>query len=248
MAAKSNCYKVLRCSRPPSLLASPGRLAAGWRAAERGSIGWYHQRSSHRPAVAFRLLYDDHALYVRFDVRDRYVRSLRTEPQSSVCRDSCVEFFVQPLAGRGYFNFEINAGGALLLYFIENCRRVGSGFAKWQTVAPEWHRQVAIAHSLPSVVEPEITAPVTWTVAYRLPLALFTAYLGKGGVAAGDIWHANFFKCGDETSHPHWGAWNPITGKLDFHKPSCFGELRFDLPPKNSLRRRATQTLEASGH
>lgn len=228
MSGKVASYTVRRCVRPPSLLATPGRLASGWRAAESGAIRWFHPHgSAHRPAVAFRVLYDAHALYLRFDVRDRYVRSLRTAPQAQVCRDSCVEFFAQPLAGRGYFNFEVNAGGTLLLSFIEDWRRIDGGFAKRQFVDPAWHRRVAIAHSLPSLVEPEIAGPVAWTVVYSVPLALFTAYLGRGGVAAGDVWRANFYKCGDETSHPHWGAWSPVGGKLSFHKPRYFGVLRF---------------------
>ena len=23
-------------------------------------------------------------------------------------------------------------------------------------------------------------------------------------------WRANFYKCGDDTSHPHWAAWSPL--------------------------------------
>jgi hypothetical protein len=64
-------------------------------------------------------------------------------------------------------------------------------------------------------------------VAYRIPLALFEAYAGALGALPGTSWRANFYKCADRTSHPHWGAWNPIGEVLNFHKPETFGELRF---------------------
>ncbi len=39
---------------------------------------------------------------------------------------------------------------------------------------------------------------------------------------------ANFYKCGDETAVPHYGAWSPIdTPQPDFHRPEFFGEVVF---------------------
>ncbi|MCH8859253.1 MAG: hypothetical protein IID54_06710 [Proteobacteria bacterium] len=40
-------------------------------------------------------------------------------------------------------------------------------------------------------------------------------------------WRGNFYKCGDKTSHPHWGMWSPITNRLSFHQPALFGDLVF---------------------
>ena len=38
---------------------------------------------------------------------------------------------------------------------------------------------------------------------------------------------ANFYKCGEETAHPHYLSWNPIkTSRPDFHRPEYFGELK----------------------
>jgi hypothetical protein len=52
-------------------------------------------------------------------------------------------------------------------------------------------------------------------------------YTGPFSVAAGEVWRANFYKCGDETSQPHWAAWHPVEA-LNFHLPQCFGQLRFE--------------------
>ncbi|MCK7480493.1 MAG: carbohydrate-binding family 9-like protein [Candidatus Moduliflexus flocculans] len=39
---------------------------------------------------------------------------------------------------------------------------------------------------------------------------------------------ANFYKCGDETEFPHYGAWSPVeTPAPDFHRPEFFGEIVF---------------------
>ena len=184
------------------------------------------ESSAHRPEVSFRVLHDGANFYVRFDVEDRYVRSVQTAYQSPVCTDSCVEFFVQPKAGKGYFNFEVNAGGTLLLYYVEDPARVGKGLAKFTPVPEAWGKQVEIRSSLPSVVEPEIAGPVSWHVAYKVPLALFEAFVGEVG-KGGSVWRANFYKCGDNTSHPHWLAWAPVP-TLNFHLPDCFGALALE--------------------
>ena len=216
-------YTAKQANRAPAL---DGDLATGaWAEAEEGRVALFHEKGSvHRPDVRFRLLHDHTHIYIKFEVRDQYVRSVQTEYQGAVCTDSCVEFFVQPRAGGGYFNLEVNAGGVLLLYYIEDATRVPGGFAKFQRVSPAWGRQVQIWHSLPAVVDPEITDPVVWGVGYRLPVALLEAYAGPLGDLVGQAWRANFYKCADLSSHPHWGSWAPITA-LNFHLPECFGAL-----------------------
>ena len=79
---------------------------------------------------------------------------------------------------------------------------------------------------MPPVVEPEIQVPTIWVIEYAIPLDLFSRYAGPLGDLAGQAWRANFYKCGDRTSHPHWAAWSPVD-RLDFHMPECFGVLVF---------------------
>jgi len=59
-------------------------------------------------------------------------------------------------------------------------------------------------------------------------LALFETFVGPLGAPSGQIWRANFYKCADESSHPHWGSWADIGERLDFHQPECFGEIIFE--------------------
>jgi hypothetical protein len=218
-------YDVAKTAAAPVL---EGAFDGGaWAAAAEGRVANFLKTTGeHRPDVRFRVLHDDAHLYVRFQVQDRYVRSVQTAYQGPVCTDSCVEFFVQPRPDAGYFNFEVNAGGTLLLFYIEDATRLPQGgFGKYRPVAPEWGGRVRIWHSLPAAVEPELPGPVTWQVAYTVPLALFEAHAGPLAPLSGRTWRANFYKCADKTSHPHWATWAPIT-KLNFHLPECFGELK----------------------
>ncbi len=174
-----------------------------------------------------KLLYDREALYVFFRVEDRYVRAVAAGFQGPVCEDSCVEFFVRPREQAGYFNFEMNCGGTLLLYYIEDPRRTARGFARFTPVDRRHLAGMRVHHSLPRIVEPEIAEPVVWTLAYSVPLPLLEAYAGPLSPHPDRPWRCNFYKCGDRTSHPHWGAWCPVGEELDFHQPDRFGTLEF---------------------
>lgn len=200
-----------------------------WSRSETLTLTHFHPAGSdHRPSVAARVLFDDQALYVHFKVVDRFVRSINTRPNSSVCQDSCVEFFFQPLMKPGYLNMEGNAGGTFLCSYITDHTRVPGGFAQYRLLAPEWFGKMKVYHSLPAVVEPEQPGPLTWQLEYSIPLPLIEAYAGPIGSLAGQTWMANFYKCGDKTSHPHWQSWAPIGAVLNFHKPEAFAPIRFE--------------------
>ncbi len=183
--------------------------------------------SAHHPVTEARALYDAERLFILFTVADRYVRCVHDQNQQRVCEDSCVEFFVEPRAGLGYFNFEVNCGGTILANHITDPTRVDGKVASAIRIDDEWLARIEIAHSMPSIVEPENVESVEWRVALSIPFDLFAAHLGPLGNPAGQTWRANFYKCGDATSHPHWASWAPIGERLDFHQPDRFGEITF---------------------
>ncbi|HEX5221855.1 MAG TPA: carbohydrate-binding family 9-like protein [Verrucomicrobiae bacterium] len=183
------------------------------------------QSSNHRPRTLVRVAHDGQNLVGRFEVEDRFVRSVRTEYGSEVWKDSCVEFFVEPKPGRGYFNFEFNCGGAFLVNHIIDPTRTPNGFKDFTRLPASVAKQVKVRTSLPQIVQPEITEPITWTLEFRIPFSVFDDYVGPLGKVAGETWHGNFFKCAEENSHPHWAAWSPVS-EFNFHVPQCFGTLR----------------------
>lgn len=203
-----------------------------WRGADWMRIASFHPRSgNHRPPAEAALLYDATDLHALFRVSDRYVRSVHTDYDSDTYQDSCVELFLQPAGRTGYFAFEANCGGAFSLRYIEDPTRTSNRFARWTMVAADHARTIRIAHSMPDVVEPEREGPVDWWVEVSWPFAAMEPYCGPVRPVAGQRWRGNAFKCGDQTSHPHWASWSPIGAALNFHQPLYFGHLEFVISP-----------------
>lgn len=206
----------------------PFSLALGvspWNLCESVEIASFHPRSSdHRPATRTRVFATPEAIHVHFHVKDRYVRSVATQYQDMVCRDSCVEFFWQPKDDGRYFNFEFNCGGAMLLYHIRDAR--GEELI-YDEVAPEHAREIQILTTMPRATPVEITEPLEWQLAARIPFRALEPYMGPFAPTKGMSTRGNFYKCGSECSHPHWAAWAPTGENLNFHQPAKFGELVF---------------------
>ena len=129
-------------------------------------------RPQHFPKTDVKIAYDDTAIYVMFRVEDQYVRATAAAHQDSVCGDSCVEFFFTPGTDvkKGYFNLEMNCGGTMLFKFQVIPRQSTD-------IEPADVERVEVAHSLPRIVEPEMTAPTIWTVEYRLPTDMLAKYM-----------------------------------------------------------------------
>jgi len=218
-------YRVRRVSAPVEINARWDK--SPWNAIESLTLDHYMgEEPRHRPRVEAKVAYDEENLYVIFRVDDRYVRAVTTELHGPVCTDSCVEFFFTPeeKTERGYFNLETNCGGTMLLY-----HQLGRDMDAVAVSAGDAGR-IEIAHSLPTVVEPELTEPVVWVVEYRLAVSILGRY-HRPVVSPGPgvRWRANFYKCADDTSHPHWLTWAPVEApQPDFHRPEFFGTLIFE--------------------
>jgi len=177
--------------------------------------------NGYEPRVEARVCYSPNHLYVYFKAFESAIRVKYTRFQDPVWKDSCVEFFIDPFPEKkvGYINIETNAIGAMLIYF-----------------GPDRHHRAPIpAEDLKGFeIVPSVKAPIDgphgadcWTLAYQMPLALFEKYYGER-ISSGREARGNFYKCGDETAVPHYGAWNPVLApKPDFHRPEFFGRLVF---------------------
>ncbi len=185
------------------------------------------ESSAHRPRTEVGLVYTDEGLWGKFNVYDRYVRCLHTEFQQPVYQDACVEFFVQPAGARGYFNFEFNACGALLAGYVLDPRKNAAGEPR-QTIPlgrEDWH-DIRIRASFDCPVEPEMQSDVHWFVEFFISFDLFKRYI-LAPVKPSPGWRANFYKCAENNSHPHWAAWAAVP-ELNFHLPEYFGRLEFE--------------------
>lgn len=218
-------YNVMFAGRPPEI-DSPWDGAV-WLNAPALEVDCYRRESGvHRPKTQCRLLYDPKCIYGIFRVEDRHVRCVHTGFQSEVYKDSCVEFFVQPENTGNYFNFEFNCGGALLASYITDPTRIAGTVKEVIPLTPEDDLEIKRRHSLPRIVEPEITCQTTWFLGFSIPFAVLGRYAAIPAMVGGHTWRANFYKCGNETALPHWSSWSPIS-ELNFHRPSDFGEILF---------------------
>lgn len=177
----------------------------------------------HRPLTRFKIAWDTDMILLTFEVEDRYVLARSRAYQDPVCRDSCVEFFFTPgddLA-TGYFNLEINCGGTGLFEFhpdsatnIPMPRKVFDG--------------IRIHAGLPTIIDPEITDPLTWHLTVALPVDILRPYGPVTRPRPGVTWRGNVYKCADKSSHPHWLTWAPVNfPRPRFHLPQWFGTLVF---------------------
>lgn len=209
------------CGRPP--------LDVNWKAPHWSpAITIDHFRpetGTLRPHTQLKLCWSDHGLSGLFQVDEAHVRCVHTGYQQPVYKDSCVEIFLQPKAGLGYFNFEFNAGGALLASYVTDPVRTPDGGLRSYTLLDQHQcAQVEVATTLPSLIDPPIQGPVRWWLGFYIPFGLLTEFIGMLEPQEGDRWRGNFYKCGDETPHPHWASWAPVP-ELNFHRPDCFGNL-----------------------
>jgi len=200
----------------------PGDPAAPWADIPSLRIGHYlWLANDYRPLVEVRLCWSQGFLHVRFRVEERRVRVRYTRFQDPVYKDSCVEFFIDafPETRQGYINFETNAAGTLLAAF-------GPDRSRRKPLWPEDLAGFDAVSSIPGPIDGE-HGRTDWTLEYRIPLALFRKVYGRD-VRPGRRAAANFYKCGDETEVPHYGAWSRVeTPSPDFHRPEFFGEVIF---------------------
>lgn len=180
-------------------------------------INW--KSHGYKPVVRFNIAYSDNEVFLKYYITENSVKAEKTKSNEMVCEDSCVEFFVSPAGDGIYYNFEFNPIGTILL---------GSGHGRSDSVrASENH--ISLIRRITSLgTEPftEIKGKVIWNITIAIPLKAF--YNHNIERLNGKTFRANFYKCGDKLSVPHYVTWNPVkTEKPDFHRPEHFGILEF---------------------
>lgn len=138
------------------------------------------------------------------------LRSECTEEDGDTYKDSCMEWFINfaPEKSDCYLNLEANPSGVLHCKYGNN----------------------RIRHSLsPWIERPTVKAKILsdrWVLDYFISLHTISQVFGRDSFVPGDILMGNFFKCGDDTTMPHYGMWSPVErDDLDFHSPDSFGKL-----------------------
>jgi hypothetical protein len=174
---------------------------------------------SYMPEARFNMAYGEKEIFIKYYVTEDYFKAEKTETNQMVCEDSCVEFFVSPSEDGIYYNIEFNAIGTCLF---------GSGTGRHDSKrAPaELISGIRKLGSVDPGPKPEIKGPFSWTLTIAIPFEAFFHH--RISELKGKTFRANFYKCGDMLSVPHYVTWNPVgTEKPDYHRPEYFGMIKF---------------------
>ena len=173
-----------------------------------------------RPEVHFAIAWHPEQIILKYYVREGVIRARFTEDNSPVWQDSCVEFFVMPDPADGiYYNIETNCIGTCLA-------EKGLSRSPREKLPPSLLTHIKRYPSLGVAPFEEKSGDFTWDLMLVIPKEVFADH--PIDTFEGKTFRANFYKCGDALSRPHYLSWNPIgTPEPDFHRPEFFGEVKF---------------------
>lgn len=174
-------------------------------------------RFPYRPITTVTIARTDDTLYLKWHVNGIMLKAVYTEDNSPVSKDSCVEFFCLLPDEKHYINFEFNCIGTC------NASRRLSRKEEVVRLNSEELNSIIRFSSLGRRPFCEIDGHFTWDLCVGIPIHLL-------GICESfpKTLRCNFYKCADETSAVHYLTWKPIDSPSpDFHRPDCFGELRW---------------------
>lgn len=172
-----------------------------------------------KPEVAFKIAHNGNHIFLQFFVEENEILAKTAEDNGHVWTDSCVEFFIS-FDGLYYYNTEFSCIGKALM-----------GYRKEKKDSRHASQQILDSiKRYPSLgIEPfdKKQGDFKWNLLLVIPATAYwmSDLKSLNGIKA----HANFYKCGDNLTIPHFLSWNPIhTEKPNFHVPQFFGELNFE--------------------
>jgi hypothetical protein len=173
----------------------------------------------YKPDVRFSIAYTGHEILLKYYVTEQWFKAEKTDTNTEVYEDSCVEFFISTSDDGIYYNLEFNGIGTCLM-------GSGTGRENRKRSAPEIISNIRRSTSAGEKSISEISGGYSWTITIAIPFNVFFHH--KITELTGKTFRANFYKCGDKLSVPHFVTWNPVrTEKPDYHRPEYFGLLKF---------------------
>ena len=174
----------------------------------------------YKPEVKFKMAYCNNNILLKYYVSEENIMAKETRVNGSVYKDSCVELFFSTNKKSTYYNFEFNCVGVPHVAY-------GKERANRTLIDPEILKLIKVRSSLGNQPFEEKTGGHQWEMMIVIPKECLT--YDKDIVLKGLKANANFYKCGDDTSKPHYVTWNPIgTENPDYHQSAYFGELSFE--------------------
>lgn len=173
----------------------------------------------YRPDLKFRIGHTDNEIWLKYYVKEAHILAQETNINGAVHKDSCAEFFIS-VDGKNFYNLEINCIGTIHLAH-------GPDRNKRKFVDPKTIEKIEVISTLGKEPFEERSGNFEWEMMIRFPVECFA--FDKINVLGGQKATANFYKCGDDTTKPHFVTWNPVgTENPDYHRPEFFGNVEFE--------------------
>jgi hypothetical protein len=172
------------------------------------------------PKVAFKMAHDGAHIFLQFFVEEGEILAKTAEDNGPVWTDSCVEFFISFAESPYYYNAEFSCIGTALLGYRKDKQHS-------QHAGTQVMRSIKRYSSLGAEPFDKKQGNFKWNMLVVIPVSAYwqSGLTSFSGVKA----RANFYKCGDDLTTPHFLSWNPVlTENPNFHAPQYFGELNFE--------------------
>ncbi len=183
-------------------------------------INW--DNYSYKPDVKFRIAHSAEEIYLQYVVKEEGVRAtFGYDAGSKPYHDSCVEFFMIPSDRDSiYYNLEMNC--------IGHGTFAGGPDRKQRTrFGDDIMGLIRRQSTLGSKPFGERSGEQEWTLTIAIPKSIYS--LSEFADLSGRSVAANFYKCGDKMSVPHYLSWHPIPiPSPNFHTPEHFGQIYFE--------------------
>ncbi|MBQ6601048.1 MAG: carbohydrate-binding family 9-like protein [Clostridia bacterium] len=183
-----------------------------WEEVPEGRLEFSNWDSKIHYDTRFRMCFvREKGIFLRMKTNETDLRAVNTSRDENVWEDSCMEFFLCPIAHRGeYLNFEMNSKGAWLCQF-------GSGKYDRVFLKALTDREIDIHTSVCSD---------GWRLEAFIPCELISEAFTEEFVAGAAALKGNFYKCGDLTEKPHYDSFSKMTTlPPGFHNPDCFAKI-----------------------
>lgn len=173
-----------------------------------------------KPEVSFKMAHNGSYIFLQYFVEEDEILAKTEKDNGPVWTDSCVEFFISFDDSPYYYNAEFSCIGKALL-----AHRPGRENA--EHAVADVMNSIKRYPSLGAQIFDKRKGSFKWNLLIAIPVS---AYWRSGlksfdGISA----RANFYKCGDGLSVPHYLSWNPIpVANPDFHIPRYFGDIKFE--------------------
>ena len=174
-----------------------------------------------RPETSCEISYDKDNYYLHFTTNETNLRSEVKEHNKAVCKDSCVEIFMQftPDITQNYINFEVNCLGYMLAglclcdsdYKVKMCKN---------------YLDVSEIESFD--IKPQIHDD-GWEISFKIPVSVIKKYFPEYRHERGSKIRANIYKYSAFKDPTHLISFNKILDEdISFHKPKYFADFYLD--------------------